>query len=140
MTTDEKEQEVEFFETKEMYALTDKVQSYDYIDSKNLDHSISGETEEDLENEVSNFLEDLHGEMVDLVKFINDNFKNITVELPATVDFDRWMKYYEERKEEIEDNAGKYITQYWIGYNKGKYHAYDSIIRTLQHLKDVFTS
>jgi hypothetical protein len=129
------EQEIEFFETEEMYALTDKVQSYEYINSKNLDHSISGETEEDLENQVSNFLEDLHGEMVDLVTFINENFKNIKIELPASLDIDRQIKHYKERLEKAIDKKDDYITPYWSGYQNGKINELKSIISTLKYVK-----
>lgn len=134
MTTD-KEQEPIFGETDEMYKLTDLVSGFEFIDSKNLDYHIGGESEDDLENEVSNYLEDLNAEMVELVTFINENFKNIKIELPALSSVNRWIKHYKERKEQLANETDKYITQFWIGYTKGEYNECTSIIRILGHIK-----
>ena len=137
MTTENNEQEPIFSETDEMYALTDLIQEFEFIDSKNLDYSIGGESKEDLENEVSNYLEDLHAEMVELVNFINDNFKDIKVEIPVSGNLDRWIKYYRKQIDRLENKEKEYknISGYYTGYNKGEIIAYKSIVRTLVYMK-----
>jgi hypothetical protein len=132
----ESEDEIEFFQTDEMYALTDKVRSLEYIDSDNLDYHIGGETKEDLEYEINYFMEDLHGEMKELRNFINENFKGIKIKLPTSVNIDMWIKHYKESIEKVEDNLDKYKTPFWVGYNKGEMNAYKRFVKILERIKD----
>ena len=136
MTVEKDEQEIIFGETNEMYALTDLVNGFEFIDSKSLDYSIGGKCEEDLENEVSNYLGDLHAEMVQLVNFINYNFKSIEISLPVSIDIGRWIKNYKERLKTAKDNSDNYITQYYSGRQNERIKSLEGFIKSLEYIKE----
>lgn len=132
---------IEFSETDEMYNLTDKILNYEYIDRKELDRYIGGESEKELEHEINAFLENLHGEMVDLVKYINDNFKNIGVEMPISHIIDVWVKHYKKQidtlEEKLENKSDADKMSYWGGYDKSEMSACKGFVRTLEYIKEV---